>query len=86
MDYAIARVEPTPDGWVAVVERVGQASFPVTVEATTGSGRTLRQTIDRGAPINRLVFPTDDRPIRVRIDPERARPDIDPSNDAWTAE
>ena len=46
-DYAITSVEKTPIGCDVAVARIGTGRFPVLVEATTASGETLRQRVDR---------------------------------------
>ena len=82
LDYAVKDVKGQEKQHLVVVSQLGEASFPIVVEATTSDGRKLRKRIDRTRAENRLVFPAE--ALRsVVLDPGQIAPDTDRSNNTW---
>jgi hypothetical protein len=84
VDYGVkilsrSRVESTYRT-VVQVTRLGGAPQPVVVEATVSSGRTVRQEWDGVQSVDTVVFETEERILRVTIDPEHRLPDRDRLN------
>jgi len=83
LDYSVGEPEKVEGGWVVPVQRLGAASFPVTVEAVTTSGERLRARVDRTLEINRVKFETEEGLESVTVDPDAVCPDVDLGNNSW---
>jgi aminopeptidase N len=83
LDYAVTSVKAADGSWEVEITKVGDAAFPVVVEAETERGKKLRQRIDRTKKVNRLVFATRDDLKSVVIDSDEICPDLDVSNNRW---
>ncbi len=83
LDYAVTGVKPVNGNWEVEITKVGDAAFPVVIEAETARGKKLRQRADRRKTVNRLIFATSEKLKSVVIDPKAACPDVDVSNNSW---
>ena len=89
LDHAIERVEPGPGGTRVTVRDLGQNPMPARVVGTTTDGRSVAAEIPveswlGGAHTATVGLPP--APLTmVRIDPEELFPDVDRTNDVWTA-
>jgi hypothetical protein len=90
LDQAVANVTTGTGGTVIEVHDLGLAPMPVRLAITRQDGETVRHEIPvdtwlTGARTTTLTLPAGSPVVRVEIDPERAFPDIDRTNNLWTA-
>ncbi len=89
MDHAVQSVEQTDDGPVVTVVDEGQLPMPVLLEATYADGRTVERRVGVEPWLNgrRTVEVTleDGTVSRVTLDAEKVLPDLDRSDNEWTA-
>jgi hypothetical protein len=86
LDYAVTSVRPGDGVWIVEISKIGDAAYPVVVQAETKLGDRLRQHIDLTKIVNRLEFNVTDALKAVVIDPEGVTPDVDESNNSWSNE
>jgi hypothetical protein len=87
LDQAVGSVERTGDGVMVTIEDRGLTPMPAPVRVTYEDGTTAEQTVPvatwlEGADTATLRFEPG-RVVRVEIDPAKALPDVDRSNNAW---
>jgi hypothetical protein len=89
MDHAVGSVEQTEDGTVVTVADRGRLPMPVLLEATYADGRTVERRVDVDPWLDgqrSVEVPLEAGTVeRVVLDPDRALPDLDRSNNTWTA-
>jgi aminopeptidase N len=90
LDQAIADVRADGDSLSIVVEDRGLAPMPVRIAVTRDDGTVERVEVPvdtwlTGARTTTVPVPRAPEAVRVEIDPEAAFPDIDRSNQVWTA-
>lgn len=85
LDYAVAAVRKTENGWEVEIKRMREGSFPVVVEAETASGEKIRLRADRQMEVSILRFDTGEELKSVVIDPDGVYPDFDATNNRWPA-
>jgi len=89
MDHAVASVEQTGDGAVVTIADRGRLPMPVLLEVTYADGRTVdrRVGVDPWLDGQRTaeVALEEGTVERIVIDPDRMLPDLDRSNNTWTA-
>jgi aminopeptidase N len=89
LDHAVQSVEQTGDGAVVTVADEGQLPMPVLLQATYADGRTVERRVgvepwldgERTVEV-RLDGGT---VTQVSLDPQNLLPDLDRSNNEWTA-
>ena len=91
-DQAISSVEyeglDPKNGAIIRIENLQQLPMPVVVEATTVSGKKIREKL----PVDiwqrntswSFKLPSTEKLSKVVIDPDHVYPDIDPTNNSWT--
>jgi len=91
LDQAISMVDyeksDPKNGALVTVDNLQRLPMPVVVEATTESGKKVRQKL----PVDvwqrnkswTFKLKTTERLVKVVIDPDNVYPDIDPSNNVW---
>jgi hypothetical protein len=88
LDQAVASVTTATGNTTIVIEDRGRVPMPVLLTITHGDGRTEQRTVpvDHWLAGNTSVTVTLDSGdvTRVEIDPERAFPDVDRSNNTWS--
>ncbi|HKL87526.1 MAG TPA: hypothetical protein VJ884_00880 [Salinibacter sp.] len=89
MDHAVQSVKQTDDGAVVTVADEGQLPMPVFLRATFADGRTVERRVGVEPWLNgkrsvevRLEGGT---VTEVQIDADRMLPDLDRSNNTWSA-
>ena len=83
--YGVAGAEAAEGKTRVRIARLGNATAPVDVEATTPDGKTARATWNGEAERGEVVLDLPSDGIHVRLDPDKWLPDIDPSDDDWFA-
>jgi aminopeptidase N len=88
-DQAIASVETTGDGVVVIVRDERRLPLPVLLEVTYADGRTVERRVGvapwlKGKRTVEVTLPPG-TVTRVQIDPEQRLPDVDRSDNVWTA-
>ena len=86
LNYAVTEVCKVESGWEVEISQLGNAAFPVLVEAQTESGGILHRRISREEKLSRLSFESEERLASVTVAPGGIYPDIDPSDNTWLAE
>lgn len=89
LDQAVASVERESEGVVVTVRDLGLTPMPAPVEVTYADGTARTQRLDvepwlEGEREVQLHFEQGE-PVRVEIDPGAVLPDVDRSNNMWTA-
>ena len=84
LDYAVGEVKQVDNGWRVGIANLGDARFPVVVEAETTTGEKLRQRVDRTKKSDSLLFKTDGELKQIVVDPDNVCPDVNRSNNRWT--
>jgi Peptidase family M1 domain len=91
LDQAVSRVEPLQGGVRVTVRDLGDLPMPAVVVATTAEGLTSEievpvesWTEDRLRTVT-LTLPAAGGVTRVEIDPRHLFPDVDRTNNVWTA-
>ena len=89
MDHAVGDVAQEDEGVVVTVRDLGLTPMPSPVVVTYADGTTREQRVPvepwlEGEREARLHFERG-TPVRVEIDPEAWLPDVDRSNNVWTA-
>ena len=88
MDHAVQSVEQTEDGAVVTVADEGQLPMPVLLRATFADGRTVERRVGVEPWLNgkrSVEVPLDGTVTEVRIDADKMLPDLDRSNNTWSA-
>lgn len=91
LDQAVSKVEyvggKPEQGALLTIENLERMAMPVVLEYTTAGGRTERKRLPVEVWQNtgtwKVRLDTKEELVRVAIDPDKAFPDIDPSNNAW---
>jgi len=90
MDHAVASVDQTEDGAIVTIADRGRLPMPVLLEATYADGRTVdrRVGVDPWLDGQRSVevLLEEGTVERVVMDPDRVLPDLDRSNNTWSAD
>jgi len=90
LDQAVASVRSTSDGVTVTVDDEGRLPMPVLLTATYDDGRTVERRVGvepwlNGSRSVTITLPAG--PVtRVQIDPEKRLPDLDRTDNTWTAE
>jgi len=89
-DQGITSVETEGDSTIVTIENQRGLVMPATVAITYEDGETEQRRVPVEAFFTSDTFPfvaeSDERSVeRVRLDPNRALPDVDRSDDAWRA-
>ncbi len=82
-DYSVKAVKKVKGGWEVEILNLGDASFPVWVEAYSELGKKQRLKVDRTKLKNKLVFKTLKTISRIVVDSESICPDKDRTNNSW---
>lgn len=90
LDHAIEQVEETAEGIVVTVRDEGDVPYPAVVRATYADGSTEDRTVEVGIWLEgerqaTLQFPSGEVE-RIELDPGDFAPDVDPSDDGWSAD
>ncbi|HYH82794.1 MAG TPA: M1 family metallopeptidase [Longimicrobium sp.] len=91
LDQAVGSVTTGAGGTTIVVDDRGSAPMPARLVITRQNGQTERREVPvetwlAGARTATVTLPAGGSPVtRVEIDPEQWFPDVDRSNNAWTA-
>jgi hypothetical protein len=90
LDQAVANVSSTAALTTIEVHDLGTAPMPARLSITLADGETLRREIPvsawlAGARTATVTLPAEPAVVRVEIDPELAFPDVDRTNNVWTA-
>jgi aminopeptidase N len=91
LDHAVADVTPLEGGSATVtIHDYGKAFMPVRLTVTRADGSTSQHTVPvsvwlEGRTETTLDLPAGPAIERIEIDADRVFPDIDRSNNAWTA-
>lgn len=90
LDQAIVSVERQADGTAITVENRGRAPMPVRLAITRSDDTTENKTIPvdvwlEGAYAHTITVSSDPKIRRVQIDPQELFPDVNRSNQTWTA-
>ncbi len=88
MDHAIASVDRSGGETRVTVADRGKIVLPVKLQATLESGETVTRTLDVDAWLDgarEVTLTLDGTATSVTLDPEGYFPDVDRSNNTWTA-
>ncbi len=90
LDHAVAAVRAAGAETEITIADLGMAPMPVRLAITRADGRVERREVPvevwlAGARTHALRVPSGAGVVRVEIDPERAFPDVDRTNDRWAA-
>ena len=90
LDQAVGAVMADPDGTTIVIEDRGWVPMPARVTITLENGETLKEEVPvekwlSGETIAEIRVRSGSPVVRVEIDPEVTFPDIDRTNNVWTA-
>jgi archaellum component FlaF (FlaF/FlaG flagellin family) len=88
MDHAIASVDRSGDETRVTVADRGKIVLPVKLQATLESGETVTRTLAVDAWLDgarEVTLTLDGTATSVTLDPEGYFPDVDRSNNTWTA-
>ncbi len=90
LDQAVESVENTADGSVIVIRDLGRAPMPANITITRADGEVLERTVPverwlAGARSARVMVPAGSPVVRVEIDASNEFPDVDRTNNIWTA-
>lgn len=88
LDQRIADVHEENNHTIINIEDAGRVPMPVKLEITFDDNTSMRKMLDveywlAGNRIRKVVLNTDRKVIRVQIDPDRALPDVNYSNNIW---
>lgn len=88
LDQSIHSVYEDSNHTVIVIEDLGRVPMPVKLEITFDDNTTRQLTLDvdhwlKGHTKREIALETDKTVIRVQIDPDRALPDVNDSNNIW---
>jgi hypothetical protein len=88
MDHAVQSVEQTDSGAVVTVADEGRLPMPVFLRATFADGRTVERRVGVQPWLNgkrSVEVQLDGTVTEVRLDPDKTLPDLDRSNNTWSA-
>jgi len=91
LDQAVTKVEypngNAANGALVTLENLEKMAMPVVIEYTTKSGKTARKTLPveiwQNAALWKVRLDTDEELSSVVVDPDKAFPDYNPSNNTW---